>query len=158
MTDASDDTVRITRTDAVDESTSPRRSAPADREHPDGFTGGITDDGSTVVARRESRRRQGRAAVAAVSPVPPGHDGSSAVPPPLPVGSGPTISPVRSPAPVIAARATPAPRDPQVVIDTVAVDAARRRRSRRVTLTVVAAAAALVVLAAAALIVLLAIG
>lgn len=159
MTDASDDTVRITRPDALDPSTGPRRAASDDLEHPDGYTADVTDDGSTVVARRESRRRQGRAAAASAP-------GRAAEPPPTgaagdEIGDAPrvaSVSAVRAPAQVIAPRATPQPRTPQAVVDTAAEEAARLRRSRRVALLVVVAASIAIVLAAAALIVLLAIG
>ncbi|GAA1982311.1 hypothetical protein [Microbacterium pumilum] len=113
------------------------------------------DDGSTVVARRESRRRQERAG-ADRTPEPDddrvgaSSQGRVARTP----DSTPAVSAVRAPAPVVVPRTPREAREPQTPVDTVAAEASRRRRTRRITAIVVASASVVVVLAATALFVL----
>ena len=125
MTGGLDDSTRpVDGVEPGDETTAvSRRGSAAD----------VMDDGSTVVARRESRRRQQRAEPGRD----PGVQADVEVPAPgvrvahVPQ-STPVPMPVRTPMPVIVPRAAPVARAPQDVIDTAGVQETRRRRSRRV--------------------------
>lgn len=148
-----DDTVRSAATTSAP---GPRRRAPIDDPGPVEVTGdGWTDDGSTVVARRESRRRQQR-------PHPGQGPGVEVPAPGVRVAHAPDTTPpptpVRSPAPVIVPRAAPVARDPQDVIDAAATEQSHRRRSRRIAAAVLVTASALAVGASVALVVLLTMG
>jgi hypothetical protein len=152
-------------TEPLDDTTEPRAAASGRAA-----TGGdptaavsrdpITDEGSTVIARRESRRRQGRAAAAvtapstdqdaAAMPVAPASARSARPPHPNPAGS-----PLRGPEPVVVARATPRRGIPQPIVDAAAQDAARRGRSRTRMALVLGVGAVLVIAAATALVALL---
>ena len=119
----------------------------------------VGDDGSTVVARRESRRRQDRvhpdqAPSARAGVQVPGRGIRVAAAP----DSMPAPMPVRVAAPVVVARSAPVARAPQDVVDTAAAEESRRRRSRRTAAAVVLTASALAVGASAALVVLLTVG
>lgn len=118
-------------------------------------------DGSTVVARRETRRRAARDQ--------PEHDGapvaaSARLSPaaPLPtagrVAAAPDSAsgvayPARPPQPVIAARSAPPARVPQAPVDGGKTAEKHRRRGRRTALIVLFSASALVLAAAASLLV-----
>jgi hypothetical protein len=134
------------------------------------------DEGSTLVARRESRRRHERAGAAQVDragrDAPAGGETAEAlatervgaahltdaldvpasvfrvarVPEPAPAGAAPTRA-----APVVVPRAAAPIRDPQPVIDVAAEEAAARRRTRRAAAAVVVTAAVLALAAAGAL-------
>jgi hypothetical protein len=128
---------------------------------------GSAVDGSTIIARRESRRRADRARsdpyALRVTPAPTA--GPTPGPAPGTVAPGtagrlasapdPTVRDAygaRSAAPVRAARATPATRAPQGVVDGAAVTTGDRRRGRRTALVVIFAAGAVAFAAAASLI------
>ena len=148
-----DDTVRSGSTTSAPPG--PRRR-PTDPHPVHDVDDGWTEDGSTVVARRESRRRQQRAE--------PGREPSEQADVEVPAPgvrvayspqSTPAPMPVRSPAPVVAPRSAPVARAPQDVVDTAAWEESRRRRSRRVAAVVVVTASALAVGASVALVFLL---
>jgi hypothetical protein len=113
-------------------------------------------DGSTVVARRESRRRVARdgagvSAPRSAPPVPvPASTGRVAATPDA--GSG-AVYGARAADPVVARRAAPPQRAPQAPIDGVAATTGHRRRARRTALIVLIAASVVAVAAAASLLV-----
>lgn len=127
-------------------------------------------DGSTVIARRESRRRRERADAA--RPAPGGDDAevtqvarrrspAATVADDVPAPTGriartpdafPAPAPVRESAAVFVPRTAPGPRVPQAPVDTAAVDAQHRRRRRRAAATVVVVASVVVVVVAIALV------
>ncbi|HWM16323.1 MAG TPA: hypothetical protein VNP97_07030 [Microbacterium sp.] len=128
-----------------------------------------TDDGSTIIARRETRRRAAREHAG------DHHDGSwpaglSRTPPPLPdrpaevargrsaappdVASGAVYS-ARPAEPVVASRSAPPSHPPQAPLDGDATEAARWHRRRRLALIVVTAASAVALVAAVSLILIL---
>ena len=111
-------------------------------------------DGSTVVARRESRRRAardgaGRSAPRSAPPV-PASTGRMAAAPDAASGALYAARPAR---PVVVRRAEPPQRTPQAPVDGVAATTGHRRRARRSALIVVTAASAVAVSAAASLLV-----
>jgi hypothetical protein len=118
-----------------------------------------TTEGSTVIAHRESRRRESRRAenlpdavdapVAAVDPSLPAPPSPRRAAPPA---AAPTYG-ARAAEPFIAVRTEPDARVPQVPVDGSAAAAAHRRRARRTALIVLAAASALAVAAATALLI-----
>ncbi len=110
-------------------------------------------DGSTVIARRESRRRAGRDRR-------PGHP-----PSPVAAASAGRVASTPDPAsrvvyeprpadPVVATRGTPAAHVPQAAVDGAAGSAADRRSARRTALIVVLAGSVVSVGAAVSLLVL----
>lgn len=112
-------------------------------------------EGSTVIARRESRRRAAREsagadrAAAASHPAPaPAPAGRRAAPPDAASG---IVYGARPADPVVVTRAAPEPRVAQAPIDGAAAAASQRRRARRTALIVVIAASAITVGAAASL-------
>lgn len=146
-----------------------RRSAVPD-------TDADADEGSTIVARRESRRRASRAvdsaaasiAEADAATVVVASSGASRglattlagnVPAPLgrvaqvPAQTGTGYAP-RAAEPVMATRAVPTPRAPQAPVDSVAVEHAARRRARRRAAVVVALSVVVALVAAAAILIL----
>ena len=151
-----DDTVRSGSTTSAPPG--PRRT-PTDPFPADDVDDGWTEDGSTVVARRESRRRQQRAEPGGE----PREQADVEVPAPgvrvaYSPQSTPAPMPVRSPAPVVAPRAAPVTRAPQDMVDTAAWEESRRRRSRRVGAAAVVTASVLAVGASVALVFLLTVG
>jgi hypothetical protein len=145
--------------DPTEEQTIPvSRTRPARRTQP------VVDDqtdGSTVIARRETRRRaardhpeHGRAPVAASDRVPPAvpiaTSGRIAAAPDAAAGA---VYPARPPQPVIAPRSAPPERIPQAPVDGAANASAQRRRARRTAVLVLISACALVLAAAASLLV-----
>ena len=149
-------------TDLPDEQTRParRRRSLEDATIFDAATDASWTEGSTVIARRESRRRGSRhAAEAAVLPAGParaasGPDVAAIAPPSGRIAGPPASSPsygARAPEPVIAVRAAPAARVAQDPVDGRASAAAHHRRARRRALIVVVAASGAVVAAAATL-------
>jgi hypothetical protein len=139
----------------------PRRSTyidtPPDAEH--------TLDGSTIVARRESRRRATRVQAADPDPAPSPAARISAAPAPPPADEGRRATSwedahetygVRRSQPVVAERHAVLPsaglRPGQAPPDGAAVEAQRRRDDRRATLIVVGTASTIAVAAASALI------
>jgi hypothetical protein len=111
-------------------------------------------DGSTVVARRESRRRVARegAGVSAPRSAPPVPASTGRVAAAPDAGSG-AVYGARAADPVVARRAAPPQRAPQAPIDGVAATTGHRRRARRTALIVVIAASVVAVAAAASLLV-----
>ncbi len=118
-------------------------------------------DGSTIVARRESRRRAAREHAADADPGLPALRTPSpppAVPPaPSRAASAPDAASsevygARPPQPVVAARAPAQQRAPQAPVDGDASAAGRRRRTRITAVIVVLAASAVALAAAASLI------
>ena len=153
-------------TDLPDEQTRParRRRSLEDATIPDAATDVSWTEGSTVIARRESRRRGSRrAAEASVPPTGPAraasgpdvaaidpHSGRIAGPPP----SSPSYG-ARAPEPVVAVRAAPPARVAQAPVDGRAAAVAHQRRARRTALIVVAAASGAVLAGAASLLVII---
>ena len=135
--------------------TAPRRRA----TYVDG-DGDEPTDGSTIIARRESRRRAAReheatgsapaASVHATPPAPPvpASQGRVAA---APDAASRVVYGVRVAAPAVVARAAPAERIAQAPIDGAAAGAAQRRRTRSTALIVVVAASVVAVAAAASL-------
>lgn len=123
------------------------------------------DDGSTVVVRRESRRRAEAAAAAPVAgpaedtviarrPSTAGPDASGSNPrrvEPL----TPAIYRPRAVSSASVTRAEPAPRAPQAIVDTAAVESSGRRLARRRLLVAIIVASVLAAAAAGTLIALL---
>ena len=130
----------------------PRRHAPdADVEQPDD-----PDDGSTVVARRESRRRAAREE-SPVASAPLAESSAADLPAPIgriaqAPGDTPPIYKPRAPEPVIADRAAPPSRPPQVPVDARAAMLYRRRRARQLALVGVIGACFVVTVLLAALV------
>lgn len=115
-------------------------------------------DGSTFVARRETRRRATRGPVDGRGPV----AASDRLPPPTPVDAPGRVAAApdaaagavygaRAPEPVIASRAAPPERLPQAPVDGDAAASAQRRRARRTALIVLISASAVALTAAASL-------
>jgi len=137
MTDLPDeDTIRRARTSGAEPDTEPV-------------------DGSTVVARRESRRRATRDSAGGSAPRPappvPASTGRVAAAPDAASGA---VYGARPAGPVVVRRATPPQRTPQVPIDGVAATNGHRRRERRTALIIIGAASVVAVAAAASLLVL----
>jgi hypothetical protein len=109
-------------------------------------------DGSTVIARRESRRRSTREGAGArrVRPAPPApaESGRTAAAPGAACAS---VYGARPADPVVVARTAPPAHPPQEPVDGAAAAAAERRRARRTALVVLLAASAVAVGATAAL-------
>lgn len=132
-------------TDPLDEQTIPvRRTQPA---------GQAQDDDSTIIARRESRRRAGReqpTASTASDRLPPqvATHGRAAF---APGAAPPAVYGARSPQPVIALRTAPAQRAAQSPVDGAAATAAHRRRARRTAAIVLICAAAVALTTAGAI-------
>ena len=116
-------------------------------------------DGSTVIARRETRRRatrqhgDGRGPTGASDRLPPSStpieaSGRVAAPPDAAAGA---VYGVRAAEPVIASRTAPSERVPQPPVDGDAAATADRRRARRTALIVLISASALALTAAASL-------
>jgi hypothetical protein len=132
----------------------PRRhaaDADADAERPD-----EPDDGSTMVARRESRRRAAREE-SPVAPAPLAESRAGDLPAPTgriaqAPGETPPIYKPRAPEPVIADRSAPPSRPPQVPVDVRAAMLYRRRRARQLALVGVIAACFVVAVLLAALV------
>jgi len=127
-----------------------------------------TDDGSTIIARRETRRRAAREHASEQDGSWPA--GLPRTPPPLPdrpaavvagrVAAAPdaaagAVYSARAATPVVASRSAPSPHPPQAPIDGDTAASARRHRTRRLTLIVVTAASAVALAAAASLILIL---
>ncbi|WP_243075606.1 hypothetical protein [Microbacterium sp. SS28] len=113
------------------------------------------DDGSTMVARRESRRRAARG----VGEHPAPFAGTSASDVPASLGriarapeSAPPVYAPRAVPPVTAARSAPTPHPQQQHVDTASVEAASRRRARRRTVIALVAASVILAVVVAALI------
>lgn len=119
-----------------------------------------TAEGSTIIARRESRRRASRP-----QPSPGDSPVSSSVPAVMPpatsgrAASAPRTAPAgygaRPAAPVRASRTVPAPRVPQSAADGAGAASAQRRRGRRTALVVIFASGAVAFAAAASLVAIL---
>ena len=112
-------------------------------------------DGSTVIARRESRRRAGRdrrPGPPPPAPVAPASAGRAAS---APDPASRVVYEPRRAEPVVTTRAAPAARAPQTPIQGPADGAGDRRSARRTAAIVLLAASAVSVGAAASLIVLL---
>jgi len=132
------------------------RDAPGPRRHADAPETEEPDDGSTMVARRESRRRAARED-SPVAPAPAAE--SSAADLTMSTGriaqspreSSPIYKP-RAPEPVIAERSTPPSRPPQTPVDTRAQILSRRRRARQLALVGVIGACFVVTILLAALV------
>jgi hypothetical protein len=140
------------------------QTIPVSRTQPVSRTPSVVDeqtDGSTVIARRETRRRAARdqpehdrapmAASARFSP-------STPIPTPGRVAAAPdaaagAVYAARPPQSVIAARTAPPERVPQAPVDGAATGDRQRRRGRRTALIVLFSASALVLAAAASLLV-----
>ncbi|MEU1971669.1 hypothetical protein ABZ477_08425 [Microbacterium sp. NPDC019599] len=171
-----DRTVRISRTAAPDDATHVARrrggdggaqtqpseagdasAEPGPRRTSADPTAEDPDDGSTMVARRESRRRASRdvsGPLAATSAADvPSSIGRIARSPEEPL---PSYGP-RSADPARIARSAPEPTSPQTPVDTAGVDAAARRRARRRAVIALVAASVLVAAVVAALIALTAV-
>jgi hypothetical protein len=128
-----------------------RHAADADAEQRD-----EPDDGSTMVARRESRRRAAREE-SPVAPAPLAQNSAAGVPGPSAriaqtPGDTPPIYQPRAPEPVVADRSAPPPRPPQVPVDVRAAMLHRRRRARQLALVGVIAACFVVTVLLAALV------
>lgn len=131
----------------------PRRRAGEDAAA-EGVDADEPEDGSTVVARRESRRRAAREELAA-APAPavdsagdsPAATGRIAQVP----GETPPIYKPRAPEPVISTRSAPPSRPPQPPVDTRAEILYRRRRARQLALVAVMAGCFLVTVLVAGL-------
>ena len=131
------------------------------------------DEGSTIVARRESRRRASRAVDAeAIRPdsddatVVVAAEGRRRLPSTLAgdvpaqlgrVARTPAASaayPPRAPQPVVAPRAAPPVRAPQEAVDTAAAEQAARRHGRRRAVMVLAVSTVIVLVATIAIVIL----
>jgi hypothetical protein len=130
-------------TDPLDEDTIPVRRTGMGGSDP------VTEpvDGSTVIAHRESRRRAAREQASADHPAPTSHPAPPAPAPAGRVAAAPgaasdSVYSARVAAPVVATRAAPPERVPQVPVDGAAASATQRRRARRTALIVVIAASA----------------
>jgi ribosomal protein L34 len=158
-----DDTIRVRRTDsggpAADQTAGTTQPAEAVRRRAT-YVGGDHDetaDGSTIIARRESRRRATRDTSGShrTAPVPApalpetSRQGRTAA---APDAASYAVYPARAAEPVVAARAEGPFRVPQAPADGAAVEAARRRKGRRAALIVVFGAAAVAFAAAASLV------
>jgi len=177
-----DEVTAISRRGQVDGGTATEPSDPGETAAPGPRrTGGATaapdldpDEGSTIVARRESRRRASRA-VEAEGLVPYGDDvtvvvasaGGRRLPStlagdvPAPLGrvartpaSGDAGYLPRAPEPVVVARAAPPARAPQPPVDAVAAEQAARGRARRRAAVVVTLSLVAALLAATAILIL----
>lgn len=113
-------------------------------------------EGSTVIARRESRRRAARESAGAdrvaggsrqapPAPAPAGRQAAT------PAAASGIVYGARPADPVVVTRSAPEPRVAQAPIDGAAAAASQRRRARRTALIVVIAASAVAVGAAASL-------
>lgn len=161
----------------IDESTMPvaRLASPDDeatrlavrgRDRPPAAPEADPDEGSTIIVRRESRRRAERERIDVDEPERPGAPAVSASTAPVATvfdplsrtARGPDLSGaygVRTAPRGSPPRATAPARDPQHLVDGAAIDALVRRRARRRAGTVIAGASLLVVAAVAALVVLI---
>ena len=158
MTDLPDEeTTRVRRTRSAapvpDVATEPAGDTEPARRRSTYVVGGEQTDGSTIIGRRESRRRAERfhSAPPLADPVPspaPASEGRVAVAP----DGAPEVYGARSAEPVVVSRVAPPQRAAQVPVDGAATDAAHRHRARRSALIVVLAASAVVLAAAASLI------
>ena len=131
------------------------------------------EEGSTIVARRESRRRASRAVDAeAIDPV--GDDATAVVAsdgrrrlPSTLAGDVPAqlgraartpeasaAYPPRTPQQVTASRAAPPVRAPQEAVDTAAAERAARRQARRRAVVIIAVSAVIVLVATIAIVIL----
>lgn len=118
-------------------------------------------DGSTVIARRETRRRAAREQPApAGAPVAASDRTAASAPIPTagrvasaPDAAADAVYTARPPRPVIVERTAPPARVPRTLGDPAATGDAERRRARRTALIVLVSAAALFVAAAASLLV-----
>lgn len=136
----------------------------ADADDP-GHEGLDADDGSTVVVRRESKRRAEAAAAAADEPDPVTVLSRSRLrryapaaldtAPPDPREEAPLSYPPRAADPVIVPRAPAVPREPQVPVDTAAIDVSSRRRARRRLVGAVVAASVVAIAAITGIVLLL---
>ena len=131
----------------------PLRRAGQD-DAPDGVDADEPEDGSTVVARRESRRRAAREDL----PAAPAAAANSAGDAPASTGriaqtpaESPPIYKPRPPEPVISTRSAPPSRPPQPPVDTRAEILYRRRRARQLALVGVMAGCFLVTVLVAGL-------
>lgn len=159
-----DDTVLVSRSvdpggGAPDPAPGPRRRPPADDE---GETAG-PEDGSTMVVRRETRRRAARSAEASVDDrpaAPATADGAAAADARAARAPEPTsaVYAPRRGEPTIAARTPLGPRPRQEVVDSAAVDATTRARARRRILLAVAAASVVLAVAVVTLVLLTTLG
>lgn len=147
----------------------PRRSSgPADAA-----AGLDPDEGSTIVARRESRRRASRAVDAGA--IGPGSDDATVVVaadgrrrlPSTVAGDVPAqlgrvaripavdaVYPPRAPQPVVTPRVAPPVRPPQQAVDTAAAEHAARRQGRRRAVTILAVSTVIVLVATIAIVIL----
>ena len=116
-------------------------------------------DGSTFVARRETRRRatrdhdEGRGAAASDRMPPSTPVAASGRVAAAPDAAAGAVYTARAAEPVIALRTAPPERDPQAPVDGDAAATAHRRRARRTALIVLISASAVALTAAASLLV-----
>lgn len=154
--------VRRTRGPAPEPEPGPRRRGTPEPDSPEQDEA-VPDDGSTVVARRESRRRAAHAGDAPETAGDVAGEAADAAPPPegriarSPDPARPLYRP-RPAEPLISSRRPPAVRPAQEPLSSAELEAARRSRTRRRALLVAIAASVILVAAVAAIVLLVVTG